>query len=185
MTRMLAPLLKCTLDIIPTPPPLDALQQENLDKFRNMKPWLYLTSSVSHPLPEDVVYSGFEEAEYADNPIYSDIAYWSKDFELFCTEECLCRYLRAHNWNVLKACDGLWLTLQWRRRFQPHRILPAAVENESRTGKMYINGFDVCGRPIVYIRPHLENSKNAKSQTRCASLGSTSIHSDTRVFECF
>eukprot|EP00762_Andalucia_godoyi_P008463 ANDGO_05786.mRNA.1 CRAL-TRIO domain-containing protein C23B6.04c len=82
----------------------------------------------------------------------------------FCDIPCLLRYLRARDYDVKKSRKLLLSTLQWRHSFRPHRISPDDVEEEALTGKVYRNGYDRAGRPIIYMRPGRENTKNYDRQ---------------------
>ena len=75
-------------------------------------------------------------------------------------------------------------TLEWRREFKPDLIPPEEVRIESETGKMCVgvslihlsqslqrthrilNGFDLDGRPILYMRPGRENTETSPRQLR-------------------
>lgn len=51
-------------------------------------------------------------------------------------------------------------TLKWRRDFRPDQLDPDIIRPEVETGKMYYNGFDIYGRPLLIMRPRNENSKD-------------------------
>ncbi|WFD23137.1 4-nitrophenylphosphatase [Malassezia equina] len=57
-------------------------------------------------------------------------------------------------------------TLEWRRDFRPEVIPPDEVAPEAETGKHVITGFDKESRPILYLRPGLENTKPSPRQIR-------------------
>ncbi|KAJ1981299.1 hypothetical protein H4R35_000772 [Dimargaris xerosporica] len=84
----------------------------------------------------------------------------------FCTRPCLLRYLRANKWVLAKAQMGLEKTLQWRSEYRPDEITPDEIEHESIKGKMYVNGYDLFGRAVVYMRQRLNHTNEAKSQMR-------------------
>jgi hypothetical protein len=81
-------------------------------------------------------------------------------------ERCLIRFLRATKWNVEQAVDRLVNTVVWRRDYQPDRIDPADVEPEAVTGKEILSGFDKSGRPIFYLIPKRENTKEYERQIK-------------------
>ncbi|KAJ3417142.1 hypothetical protein HDV05_007001 [Chytridiales sp. JEL 0842] len=81
-------------------------------------------------------------------------------------DACLLRYLRASKWDVDAAEKRLANTLQWRRDYRPNEIPPEEVEPEAVTGKEFISGFDLHGRPIIYLSPRLENTKTYERQLR-------------------
>jgi hypothetical protein len=78
----------------------------------------------------------------------------------FCDEACLCRYLRARDWNLNKSYKMLRDTLKWREEFKVEQITAEHVKEEAKTGKMFKRGHDALGRPTVYMTPQRENSKN-------------------------
>ncbi|KAF8079230.1 CRAL/TRIO domain-containing protein [Lyophyllum atratum] len=80
--------------------------------------------------------------------------------------DTMARYSRASKWNLADAQRRLKATVEWRRDFKPDLIPPDEVRVESETGKIIINGFDKDGRPIIYMRPGLENTETGPRQLR-------------------
>ncbi|KAF8722650.1 hypothetical protein AX14_009716 [Amanita brunnescens Koide BX004] len=76
------------------------------------------------------------------------------------------RYMRAAKWNVDEAKKRIKATMEWRRDFKPDLIAPDEVRVESVTGKIILNGFDIDGRPILYMRPGRENTETSQRQLR-------------------
>ncbi|KAH6911168.1 CRAL/TRIO domain-containing protein [Coprinopsis sp. MPI-PUGE-AT-0042] len=76
------------------------------------------------------------------------------------------RYMRAAKWNLADAEKRIKATLEWRRDFKPDLIIPDDVKIESETGKIILNGFDSDGRPVIYMRPGLENTERSDRQLR-------------------
>lgn len=76
------------------------------------------------------------------------------------------RYMRAAKWIPSDAENRIKATLEWRREFQPDLISPEEVRIEGKTGKIILNGFDRDGRPILYMRPGLENTETSPRQLR-------------------
>jgi hypothetical protein len=94
------------------------------------------------------------------------------------------RYMRASKWKLDDAKKRIKGTLDWRRDFKPDLIPPEEVRVESETGKMCVrplerakravntlgssilNGFDVDGRPIIYMTPAKENTAGSPRQLR-------------------
>ncbi|EKM61679.1 uncharacterized protein PHACADRAFT_248434 [Phanerochaete carnosa HHB-10118-sp] len=76
------------------------------------------------------------------------------------------RYMRAAKWDLEDAKKRIEGTMKWRREFKPDLIQPEEVRIESVTGKIVINGFDKDGRPIIYMRPGLENTERSPRQLR-------------------
>ncbi|KAH9070723.1 CRAL/TRIO domain-containing protein [Lactarius deliciosus] len=67
--------------------------------------------------------------------------------------DTLPRYLRASKWKLDDARKRIKGTIEWRREFKPELIPPEEVKIEAATGKIILTGFDVDGRPIIYMRP--------------------------------
>eukprot|EP00048_Salpingoeca_helianthica_P017157 m.235857 g.235857 ORF g.235857 m.235857 type:complete len:297 (-) comp20310_c0_seq1:27-917(-) len=84
----------------------------------------------------------------------------------FCDDACLCRYLRARDWDVDAAEKLLRGTLKWRTEFGVDEITPESIDGESKTGKVYLHGFDKHKRPVMYQRPRRQNTKDYKNQVR-------------------
>lgn len=53
-----------------------------------------------------------------------------------------------------------------RRDYKPDLIPADEVKPEAETGKLLLNGFDNEGRPILYLRPGKENTKESPRQIR-------------------
>uniref|UniRef100_A0A7S0VLS0 CRAL-TRIO domain-containing protein n=1 Tax=Polytomella parva TaxID=51329 RepID=A0A7S0VLS0_9CHLO len=91
----------------------------------------------------------------------------SDDLTNFCNEHTYVRYMRARNWDLKKATAMLKTTLEWRLEYKPHLIKFEEVKIQATTGKLYIYPHaDQFGRPIVLMRPRLENTKPSDNQIR-------------------
>ncbi|CAN8246849.1 unnamed protein product [Cochlearia groenlandica] len=85
----------------------------------------------------------------------------------FCSDDAVLRYLRARNWHVKKAAKMLKETLKWRVQYKPEEILWEDIADEAETGKIYRSScVDKRGRPVLIMRPSVENSKSVKGQIR-------------------
>jgi len=94
-------------------------------------------------------------ADLVENDLY-------REFEDWCTDDCLRRYLAAKNFDGQKARELLLSSLQWRKLRHPHQHCswdPNIMEG-GRTGKVYLPGFDRWGRSIIILNNSVENSKN-------------------------
>ncbi|KAI0066633.1 CRAL/TRIO domain-containing protein [Artomyces pyxidatus] len=80
--------------------------------------------------------------------------------------DTLPRYMRAAKWKLEDAKKRIQGTLEWRREFKPELIPPEEVKIEAATGKIILTGFDLDGRPIIYMRPGLENTETSNRQLR-------------------
>ncbi|KAI9351285.1 CRAL-TRIO domain-containing protein [Obelidium mucronatum] len=69
------------------------------------------------------------------------------------------RFLNATNYKEEAALVRLKATLVWRSQYKPDRISPGEIEVESTTGKLFINGFDKQGRPLLFGIPRLDSNK--------------------------
>ncbi|XP_078432516.1 uncharacterized protein LOC144704131 [Wolffia australiana] len=86
---------------------------------------------------------------------------------IYCSDDCIARYLVARNWNVHKALKMLRETLAWRLHYKPEEIRWEEVAEEARTGKLFGTKLkDRYGRSILVMRPGYENTKSVKGQIR-------------------
>jgi hypothetical protein len=76
------------------------------------------------------------------------------------------RYLRARDWNMKKALKMIHDSLAWREKYGPDKISAEALEQEASTGKLYRRSFDKMGRPVIYMIPMLNTSKDYDSGVR-------------------
>lgn len=103
----------------------------------------------------------------APNADYAAIEYTESLLELeqmWLSEECLLRFLRATKWNEAEAIARLEKTLSWRRQFGIDRFTPEYISPENETGKQIVWGFDNQRRPIWYMRPALQNTSESDRQ---------------------
>lgn len=85
----------------------------------------------------------------------------------YATDACLCRYLRARAWDVGKAQKMLQASLKWRAVSGVDALRYSEVQAECATGKMHrLHCRDRKGRPVLVLRPALENTREAKGQIR-------------------
>ena len=63
------------------------------------------------------------------------------------------RYSRARGHDVNKALSMLNATIAWRQDFKPEAITASDVLMMGCTGKIYVQGQDRQGRPIIVMRP--------------------------------
>ncbi|KAI0077866.1 CRAL/TRIO domain-containing protein [Panus rudis PR-1116 ss-1] len=102
---------------------------------------------------------GYKLPEVEDGELSELEKYWL-------SYECILRYLRATKWAgadvAIKRIEG---TLRWRREFGLYDHVNAEhVEPEAVTGKMISWGFDVDGRPALYLVPSRQNTEESKRQ---------------------
>lgn len=88
-----------------------------------------------------------------------------KDGErMFLTRECLLRYLRATKWNVSEAIARLQGTLTWRREYGVEKLTADYISIENETGKQVQLGYDIHGRPCLYLLPSNQNTEKSDRQ---------------------
>ena len=86
------------------------------------------------------------------------------DERMWLTRECLLRYLRATKWNVSAAEERIQRTLTWRREYGLEKLTPDYISVENETGKQVILGFDIHGRPCLYLLPSNQNTEKSDRQ---------------------
>ncbi|KAK0549446.1 Phosphatidylinositol transfer protein (PITP) [Tilletia horrida] len=84
------------------------------------------------------------------------------------TRESMLRYLRASKWDLATAKKRLTDTIIWRREYGVDNLDSDYVEPEAICGKETILGFDKRGRPLHYMTPHLNNTKESPRQMKFA-----------------
>lgn len=86
---------------------------------------------------------------------------------LYCSEDCLHRYLRARNFNLKKSEKMLRECLKWRASYKPEEIKWDEVAAEAETGKVYRASFtDRWGRTVIVMRPGNQNTSDPAGQIR-------------------
>lgn len=90
----------------------------------------------------------------------------TEEEKFWLTRECLLRYLRATKWNEKDAIHRIEETLKWRHEFGYYtdEMSPAGVENEGLTGKELAFGYDVTGRPALYMLPSRQNTDGSTTE---------------------
>jgi len=89
----------------------------------------------------------------------------------WCTDAILCRFLRARDWDHDKALQMIKNTLEWRKQYKPWSITAEDVKVETQNeGKMYRNGFDKYGRPILYMKPRYDNTGHDQREVKVKNL---------------
>lgn len=77
---------------------------------------------------------------------------------MWLTRECLLRYLRATKWNLAQAISRVQGTIVWRREYGLEKFTPEYISPENETGKQVMFGYDINGRPCLYLNPALQNT---------------------------
>lgn len=84
------------------------------------------------------------------------------------SRESMLRYLRATKWDVPSAKKRLTESIAWRREFGVDDLNPAELEREAKSGKETVMGFDNHARPLHYMNPHRNNTKESPTQMQFA-----------------
>ncbi|PCH42236.1 CRAL/TRIO domain-containing protein [Wolfiporia cocos MD-104 SS10] len=131
-------------------------------KVQTAPPELTLTSE--HQAQYDLILEHFTKEDYVLPKVENGQLRDEEKFWL--SFECIHRYMRATKWAGAKAAiKRLEETLIWRREFGLYDLLtPEHVEPEAVTGKMVIFGYDVDGRPALYLRPSKQNTEESVRQ---------------------
>ncbi|KAG0222796.1 hypothetical protein BGW42_006327 [Actinomortierella wolfii] len=98
--------------------------------------------------------------------IHSDAITPRADQKRWANDACLLRYLRGRKWNVEEAKQAVEQSIRWRDEFGPDRPDRKTLWLETTPGKVYVSGFDNESRPLVYMRPRLENTQASDTQIR-------------------
>jgi hypothetical protein len=85
---------------------------------------------------------------------------------MWCTRECLLRYLRATKWVTADAAKRLLGTLTWRREYGVEELTGDYISPENETGKQMILGFDISARPCLYLNPGRQNTNASPRQVQ-------------------
>ncbi|KAF4765160.1 hypothetical protein HAV15_003228 [Penicillium sp. str.  len=88
----------------------------------------------------------------------------TEDEKMWLTRDCLLRYLRATKWDVSEAETRLQSTLTWRREYDLKKLTPEYISIENETGKQVILGYDIHGRPCLYLLPSNQNTEKSDRQ---------------------
>ncbi|KAG9070014.1 hypothetical protein KI688_009344 [Linnemannia hyalina] len=81
-------------------------------------------------------------------------------------DRCLIRYLRSKKWNLQEAKQAVQESMLWRDSYGPNQPDKDALWIETAVGKLYVSGFDMESRPLLYMKPRLENTAASPSQIR-------------------
>ncbi|KAJ3058368.1 hypothetical protein HDU98_005518, partial [Podochytrium sp. JEL0797] len=78
----------------------------------------------------------------------------------------LMKYLRGAKFDIDRACAMISKTLQWRRDYRPTEITPQEIEEESKNGKAFFQGFDKLGRPVFILNSAITLSSDPERYLR-------------------
>ncbi|GAM28852.1 hypothetical protein SAMD00019534_120280, partial [Acytostelium subglobosum LB1] len=80
------------------------------------------------------------------------------------TDMMVLRYLRAREYDLNASFNLLKGTLEWRKSYKVDEITAEYLSYEASTGKQYCYGKTKDGKPVIYMRPVRENTKNYERQ---------------------
>ena len=84
------------------------------------------------------------------------------------SRESLLRYLRATRWDIAAAKKRLIETIAWRREFGVDNLDPDEMAKEAKSGKETVLGYDKRSRPLHYMHPHRNDTKESPRQMQFA-----------------
>jgi len=136
---------------LPSAPELSTEQTTKYNSVLNtVASWTHVPTSAAKDSPQE--------------PITEEEQEWL-------TRECLLRYLRATKWDVPQATNRIMATLSWRREYgitsvpgKPSKLSAEYISPENETGKQWIEGYDINGRPCHYLNPARQNTERSERQ---------------------
>ncbi|CAL5193217.1 unnamed protein product [Lathyrus oleraceus] len=88
-------------------------------------------------------------------------------FPTICSDASVLRFLKARNYNTMKAAKMLRGTLKWRLEFKPEKIQWDDVAKEALKGRLYKADYlDKQGRVVFVIKAGLQNPSLAMVQIK-------------------
>eukprot|EP01098_Paradermamoeba_levis_P007989 TRINITY_DN3328_c0_g1_i2.p1 TRINITY_DN3328_c0_g1~~TRINITY_DN3328_c0_g1_i2.p1 ORF type:complete len:312 (-),score=93.70 TRINITY_DN3328_c0_g1_i2:262-1104(-) len=70
----------------------------------------------------------------------------------WCDNACLCRYLRARDFNLDLSFNMLLETINWRKEAKPHLITYEDVKEQALARSNYLSGKDRYGHPTIVMK---------------------------------
>ncbi|KAG0369250.1 CRAL-TRIO domain-containing protein [Gamsiella multidivaricata] len=81
-------------------------------------------------------------------------------------DHCLVRYLKSKKWNLNESKQAVQDSILWREQYKPDIPDKNSIWIETAPGKLYVSGFDMESRPLLYMKPRLENTAASPAQIR-------------------
>jgi len=78
-----------------------------------------------------------------------------EDYEFFIGDDALHRFLIARENDEEEALKMWEKWIDWRFEFKPEKITEESISLQLKTGKAYLHGFDLEGRPCIVIKTAL------------------------------
>ncbi|KAF9372449.1 hypothetical protein CPB97_001257 [Podila verticillata] len=82
------------------------------------------------------------------------------------SDDTLVRYLKARKWSLQEAKQAVIESIQWHESYNPAKPDREGLWTETSAGKLYVSGFDMESRPLLYMKPRLENTAASPAQIR-------------------
>ncbi|KAG0018029.1 hypothetical protein BGZ81_010420 [Podila clonocystis] len=98
--------------------------------------------------------------------IHSTESSFSAKQKAWASDDTLVRYLKGRKWNLQEAKQAVVESIQWRESYNPAKPDREGLWTETAAGKMYVSGFDMESRPLLYMKPRLENTAASPAQIR-------------------
>ena len=153
----------------PNKAPVLTVQPHSTDQTTTIRKTPFPTPSASTTISPAPALTSEQETKYTN--LLHSIRTWASGQNLteheqsWLTRECLLRYLRASSWNLATARKRLEATINWRRSYGVEsKLTPDYISIENETGKQWIVGFDVAGRPCLYLNPQYQNTEKTARQ---------------------
>ncbi|KAL6929201.1 hypothetical protein ACO0SA_002541 [Hanseniaspora valbyensis] len=109
------------------------------------------------------------EKEY-EQPGWTPLSSYEK---FFLTRECIIRFLVGCKWEYHQTISKLIETLVWRRDFgltydptAKNNVTCDLIEEENKTGKQVILGYDKNGSVLLYLKDGLQNTEPSQRQVQ-------------------
>ncbi|KAL4943615.1 hypothetical protein BDV06DRAFT_189510 [Aspergillus oleicola] len=171
----------------PAPAPAAAAPQETIDGLN--LPLSAADGLIQKPFPRPLdnvkpaspaALTGDQQAKY--DSVLKSVSEWTTvpttsaknaptepitdDERMSLTREAILRYLRATKWNTSEAVARLQRTLTWRREYGIEKLTPDYISIENETGKQVLLGYDIHGRPCLYLLPSNQNTEKSDRQVQ-------------------
>ncbi|KAF9326438.1 hypothetical protein BG006_010139 [Podila minutissima] len=119
----------------------------------------------SPPKPDPLSESQLAALDTLRTQIHSTESFSAKQ-KAWASDDTLVRYLKARKWNLAEAKLAVVESMQWRESYNPAKPDREGLWTETSAGKLYVSGFDMESRPLLYMKPRLENTAASPAQIR-------------------
>ncbi|KAF9297412.1 hypothetical protein BGZ74_009839 [Mortierella antarctica] len=119
----------------------------------------------SPPKPDPLSESQLAALDTLRTQIHSTESLSAKQ-KAWASDDTLVRYLKARKWNLAEAKLAVVESIQWRESYNPAKPDREGLWTETSAGKLYVSGFDMESRPLLYMKPRLENTAASPAQIR-------------------